>query len=231
MEAEQSQANNRGVLRAYGLVILIELAVVALLWALHVATTVLIAIPVLVLIAASFDRQLTGPTEYIQITSSAFELRIRDRYRSECSQLANSGFSPLFFYGEATPLFRLLLIYPAFLFLVMALNREVVAIHNGSRIAFGFPVLISNDRTTYAHPMQLGIKLHTLFQDGTILLTKSFGGKSKYGPAVILQRITGANTDVLWSEHQKRVQALQTAGKQVNRQVSFETFAKISSEA
>ncbi|HMG86821.1 MAG TPA: hypothetical protein VK574_13910 [Terracidiphilus sp.] len=102
MEAEQSQANNRGVLRAYGLVILIELAVVALLWALHVATTVLIAIPVLVLIAASFDRQLTGPTEYIQITSSAFELRIRDRYRSECSQLANSGFSPLFFWHKYT---------------------------------------------------------------------------------------------------------------------------------
>lgn len=113
----------------------------------------------------------------------------------------------------------------------MWLNGEVAAIHNRSHIAFGFPVFISSDQTTYAHPMQLGVKLHTLFQDGTILLSKSFGGKTHYGSNVILQRNSGANIYDVWKEHQERVRAIEASGRLVDRQISFEAFAEMSVQA
>jgi hypothetical protein len=34
-----------------------------------------------------------------------------------------------------------------------------------------------------------------------------------------------------WAEHQKQIQALETAGKQIDRQISFQAFSDISYEA
>jgi hypothetical protein len=149
----EPQTGKRGVLRAYALIISLEVALIALLWTVHVPWVVLNALILLAFIAALLGKQLTGPVEHVQISSPTFEHRIRDRYCSECKQLSNLGFTPLFFYGEAFPLFRLLLIYPAFLFLIMWLNREVASIEGGSRLIFGYSVFISSNRTTYAHPL------------------------------------------------------------------------------
>lgn len=227
----EPQTSKRGVLRAYALIFSLEAALIALLWAMHVPEIVLCALAVLACIAALFGKQLTGPIEYVQIFSPPFAHRIQHRYCSESNQLSNLGFTPLFFYGEAVPLFRLLLIYPAFLFLIMWLNREVGTVQNRSRLLFGFPVFTSSNRTTYAHPNRLGVKFHTLFQDGTILLTKSFGGKTKYGPTVVLHRVTNGRIGDTWAEHQNQIQALEATGKQVDPEISFEAFARISHEA
>jgi hypothetical protein len=224
-------AHKRGVLRAYALVFALEIAFVALLWELQVPFVISSAVLILALIAAFFGKYLTGPTEYVQISSPAFEDRIQIRYCSQSDQLLNSGFMPLFFYGEAFPLYRLLLIYPAFLFLIMWLNREVAGVHDGSKLMFGFPVFISSDQSTYAHPNQLGAKFHTLFRDGTILLTKSFGGKTKYGPTVVLHKVTNGRISDAWKEHQKQIQVLEATGKQVESEISFNAFARISHEA
>lgn len=221
----------RGVLRAYALIISVEIALIVVLWAVHVPWGVLNALAVLACIAVLFGKQLTGPTEHVQILSPTFEHRIHNRYRSESDQLLNIGFKPLFFYGEAFPLVRLLLIYPAFLFLIMLLNREVATVQNGAKLCFGFPVFISGDRTTYAHPLQLGIKYHTLFQDGTILMTKNFGGKNKYGPTVVVQAMKNATVSEAWAEHQKQIQALEATGKQIDREISFQAYSNISCEA
>ncbi len=224
----EPQAGKHGVWRAYASIISIEVVVIALLWALHVPWAVLNVLIVLACIAALFGKQLTGPTEHVQISSPAFELKIQNRYRSESSQLSNLGFTPLFFYGEAFPLIRLLLIYPAFLFLIMWLNREVVTILDGSKLLFGYPVFISSDRTAYAHPMQLGMKYFTGFQDGTILLTKNFGGKTAYGPTVVVHISRGARICDTWDEHQKGVQALEAVGKRIDSEICFQSFSDIS---
>jgi hypothetical protein len=227
----EPQTGKHGVLRAYALIILLEVALIALLWAVHVPWGVLNALILLAFILALLGKQLTGPTEHVQISSPAFEHRIQNRYCSESNQLSNLGFTPVFFYGEAFSLFRLLLIYPAILFLIMWLNREVVTVLDGSKLLFGYPVFISNNRTTYAHPSQLGMKFHTAFLDGTILLTKNFGGKTKYGPTVVVHIVKNTSISNTWAEHQKQIQALEAAGKQINRQISFQTFSDISYEA
>ena len=114
----------------------------------------------------------------------------------------------------------------------MWLNREVATIHNGSKLLFGFSrYLIRAIKLTHAHPNQLGVKFHTLFQDGTILLTKSFAGKSKYGPTVVLHKVANASMGNIWAEHQKQIQVLEAAGKRVDSEISFEAFARISNEA
>lgn len=230
MDTDQPRTGH-GVLRANALIFFLVVALIALLWVLRVSWVVLYTLMVLACVAGLFGKQLTGPTEYVQISSPPLEQRIQKRYRSQSSQLQDLGFTPLFFYGEAFPLVRLLLIYPAFLFLIMWLNGEVAAVHNGSRLLFGFPVFLSSNRTTYAHPIQLGVKFHTLFQDGTILLSKSFGGNTKYGPTVVLQKVTNSGTNGTWAAHQKQIGVLEAAGKAVDPKISFEAFARISHEA
>jgi len=227
----ESQTGKRGVLRASALIISLEVTLIALLWAIHVPWGVVQILLLLIIIAALFSKQLTGPPEHVQISSPTFEHRIQNRYRSEFNQLANLGFTPLFFYGEAFPLYRLLLIYPAILFLIMWLNREVATVQNGSKLLFGFPIFISINKTTYAHPNQLGMKYHTAFQDGTILLTKNYGGKTKYGSMVVTHIMKNTSISDTWTEHQKQIQAQEAAGKQIDRQISFQAFSDISYEA
>lgn len=227
----EPQTGKHGVLRVFALAISVEVALIALLWAVHMPWGVLNALIILFCIAALFSKQLTGSAEYVQISSPMFEHRIQNRFCSESNQLSNLGFTPLFFYGEAFPLFRLLLIYPAFVFTIMLLNREVATVQDGSKLLFGFPVFNSSSRTTYAHPSQLGMKYHTLFQDGTILMTKNFGGKKKYGPTVVVHSMRNASISDAWSEHQKQIQALEATGRQIDRDISFQAFSNISRDA
>jgi hypothetical protein len=216
------------IVRVVVLTILLLLAFIALLRMAHVSGEVEIAILVLFWVMVLFGKYLLGTPMHMQIASPAFEHRIQDRYRSELNQLRNLEFSPLFSYGEAFPLYRLLLIYPAFLFTIMVLNREVASIENGSKLVFGYSIFHSSDRTTYAHALQLGVKCHTLFQDGTILLTKNFGARKKYGPGVVLHMLKDASIPDTRAEHQKQVHLLEATGKQINREINFQNFSKIS---
>jgi hypothetical protein len=220
-----------GVLRVYALIILGEAALVALFLAVHASRRVIEVFVLLALLVSLLGKQLTGRIEHIQIASPAIESRIRNRYSSQIAQLKDIGFSPLFFYGEAFPLIRLFLIYPAILFLIMLLNREVVAVQGGSKLLFGYPVFLSNKRTAYAHPSQLGMKYHTAFQDGTILMTKNFGGKAGYGPTVEVHCVKNAGISDTRAEHQKWIQTLEAAGKQIVREISFQAYSIISYEA
>jgi hypothetical protein len=211
--------------------ILAEFALLALLWAVHVPWGVTEGALLLAVIASLLGKRLVGPSEHVQISSTAFITRIQNRYRAEANQLKELGFTPLYFHGEAFPLLRLLLIYPALVFLFMLLNREVADIQNRSKLLFGSPVFNSSDRTTFAHPLQLGMKYHTLFEDGTILLTKNFGGKTMYGTTVIVHAVRNVSISDAWAEHQEQIQKLEAVGKQIDRDISFETYSRITHEA
>ncbi|MFC5860970.1 hypothetical protein ACFPT7_01545 [Acidicapsa dinghuensis] len=217
-----------GIVRFLVLTVLLLGAFNALLQIAHVSGEVQIAILVLFWILSLFGKYLVGTVECIQIVSPGFERRIQHRYRSQLNQLRDLEFSPLFSHGEAFPLYRLLLIYPAFLFTIMVLNREVASIEDGSKLVFGYSILNSSDRTTYAHALQFGVKYHTLFQDDTILLTKNFGARKKYDSGVVLHMLKNGSISATWAEHQKQVQLLEATGKQINREINFQNYLKIS---
>jgi hypothetical protein len=219
-----------GEWRATALVVLVLAAFVALIWTIHRSGMLVVAFIVLFCISAPFGKKLIGQAECVQIASSTLERRLQSRYRTEFNQLAQVGFKPLFIFGESTSLYRLVLIYPIVLYTIMLLNREIATV-KGSRLVFGYAVLNSNDGKTYVYLMQLGLKFYTRFKDGTILLTKSFGGTTKYGSNVILQRLCDASIHDVWMEHNTRVQQLEADGKQVEDEISFATFYRIWAES
>jgi hypothetical protein len=229
-QGPETEVSKGGVGKAYVVIFAAMIAIAALLWTFHVPRIVIWVLAVLEWLALTFDKQLGGLPTQVQIGTRAFQARIQSTHHSECDQLSRLGFAPSFFFGEAFSLFRVLLIYPIFLYLIMLLNGEVADVLDGS-LVFGFPVFTSGDRTTYAHPTKLGVKFHTRFRDGTILMTKNFGGKKSYGPTVMVSSLPNSGITFAWTEHQRRVQAMEANGKQVDSSMSFRTYSAISREA
>jgi len=222
--------SRNGEWRAAAMVVLALAAFIALLWLADRSGLLIAAFIVLLCISAPFGNKLIGSARAVQLASPTIERQSQRRYHSEFEQLAKIGFKPLFIFGESRSLYRLFLIYPVYLYTVMLLNREIATV-KGSRIVFGNPVLVSDDGKAYVHIMQLGLKFYTRFQDGSILLTKSFGGTTKYGSNVIFQRRCDGSIYGVWMEHHDRVHQLEAEGKQVVEEVGFDAFSRIWDEA
>jgi hypothetical protein len=171
---------------------------------------------------------LFGTIEPVQICIPEFEQRIRTRYQSETGQLTSLGFDHLFFFGEAIPLIRLLLLFPALIVFQMWLKRVPMTVYEETKNLSGNPVFASRDKTTYAHPNSLGVTFHTAFQDGTILATKNYGDPTDYGPTVEAQCMKDASISDLWTAHQRRTQELEADDKRIDRQISFQAYSEIS---
>jgi hypothetical protein len=170
---------------------------------------------------------LFGRIEHVQIYSPEFEQRIRTRYQSQSGQLTNLGFAPLFFYGEAFPLIRLLLVFPAVAVFMMWSKREVMTVYDGAKFLAGYPVFVSGNKNAFGHPNGLGVKFHTAFQDGTFLVTTNYGDDTGYAPITVVQVTKNASICDLWIEHQRRIQELEALGKRIDRQTSFQSYSEI----
>jgi hypothetical protein len=182
----------------------------------------------LLFLSSLFGRRFIGTIEHVQIYNPEFEQRIRIRYQFEIAQFTNLGFTFLFSCGEAIPLIRLLLLFPALVVLMMWLKREVMTIHSGTKFLTGYAIFVSGDKTAYAEANGLGVKFRTAFQDGSILMTKNYGDATGYAPIVVVQGTKNASISDLWIEHQRRTQTLEAEGKRIDRQISFQAFAEIS---
>lgn len=228
-EHEPNPSRN-GEWSAVALVVLTLTAFIAILWLVDRSALLIAAFIVIFCISAPFGNKLIGPAVAVQLASPAIERQCQSRFRSEFEQLKRIGFKQLFIFGESRSLYRLLFIYPVYLYSVMLLNREIATIQ-GTRIILGNPVFISDDGKTYVHVMRLGLKFYTRFQDdGSILLTKSFGGNAKYGSHVIFQRLCDGSINDIWMEHRNRVLQLEGTGKKVEETTGFEPFTRIWTE-
>ena len=229
LKPERNPSRN-GEWSAAALVVFVLAAFIALLWLADRSGLVIAAFIVLLCISAPFGNKLIGPAVAVQLTSPTTERQAHIRYSSEFQQLTKIGFKQLFIFGESRSLYRLFLVYPVCLYTVMLLNREIATVQ-GSRIILGNPVFISGDGKTYVHIMRLGLKFYTRFQDdGSVLLTKSFGGNVKYGSHVIFQRLCDGSINDIWMEHRNRVLQLEGVGKKVEETAGFESFTRIWAE-
>jgi len=114
----------------------------------------------------------------------------------------------------------------------MRSRKEVTSVHDRTSFLSAHPIFTSADRTTYAHPSSLGIKFQTAFQDGTILLTKSYADDAGYASMVIVQTVTGGESvSDTWSAHLKRIADLQIKRKPVENLISFDSYVEISRRA
>ena len=170
---------------------------------------------------------ITGTIGHVQIISPELEQRIRLRYRSEIYQLTVLGFDYQFSDGETVSIFRLALIFPALVMLMMWRKREIITIRDGRYFLVGHPVYVSKDKTSFAEPCGLGTKFYTAFQDGMILISKDYGESIGLRPIVFENTCTGSSITDTWFSHQKRIEALEAEGKRVDRQTSFEFYSEI----
>jgi hypothetical protein len=174
-----------------------------------------------------FLHWIFGGIGHVRICSPELERRIRERYRTEIGQLTELGFDYLFSHGETFSLFRLLLIFPAMVVFAMWRRREVLTVYGGTKILAGYAIYLSRDKTTYAHAFGYGVKFHTLFQDGTLLLSANYADDTAEGP-LIVKHCRAASIGDTWAEHQRRIQELEASGKLADRHPSFQAFAEIS---
>jgi hypothetical protein len=174
-----------------------------------------------------FAQRSFGRLEYIQITAPKLQLRIRQRYNSEIEQLTALGFNLLFFKGEAFSCFRLLLIYPLGVLLMMCAKREVLALHPGPKVMAASPVFADKERTTYGLLLGLGVLFHTLLQDGTLLRSANYG-EDESGPHFIRRSKNGASIRETWEAHQQWIKQQQELGAHVAMEVSFPAYVEIA---
>jgi hypothetical protein len=120
-----------------------------------------------------------------------------------------------------------MLIFPAIVVFQMWLRDVPMTVQGGTKLLTGNPVFISRDKSAYAHPNSLGVTFHTAFQDGTLLVSKNFGDDTGYIPQIEGNSRPGASMSSTWAAHQERLQTLETEGKRVDRQTSFQAYAEI----
>jgi hypothetical protein len=186
-----------------------------------------IAIPLFLRMLPFLFDWTVGAPDLVQIFSPEFEQRARKRYQAEIALLTNLGFDLVFFVGDSTSVFRMLLILPAIVVLDMRRGGVPMTVQNGTRLLTGNPVFISRDKSAYAHPNSLGFTFHTGFQDGTVLVSKNFGDDSGYIPAIVGNTCPAASASDTWAAHQKRMAELVAQGKRVDRQTSFQAYREI----
>jgi hypothetical protein len=169
---------------------------------------------------------LLGPTEYVQIAPLGIRRRIQKRYQSEIEQLRAMGFDPVFDFGQAFPLFRIFLVFPAILILLMWLHREVMGIQDRTKFVSAHPVFVARDKSALAHTFGLGTKFYTAFEDGTLLVSKSFKDRMPGGEGLVKHGKRGTLEET-WADHQGRIRAMEAQGKRINRQSGFDFYCSL----
>lgn len=169
-----------------------------------------------------------GSIGHMQIFSHDLEQRIRRRYQSEIDQLESLGFDYLFSDGETFSIFRLLLLFPALVLIMMRSKREVITIKDGTKVLMGYPVYISKNKTAYGYVSGLGTKFYTVFQDGTLLVSKAYIDGDYISGPMIRKYAKKASIGETWADHQQRIAELEAEGKRVDRQTSFQVYAGLS---
>jgi hypothetical protein len=169
-----------------------------------------------------------GSQEYIQISTPEIEQRIRSRYQSQLAQLQAAGFYHIFDFGQTFSLVRLFLILPATMAALMLFNREVLSIKNG-KFMIAHPVFAASDQSTLAHTFGLGTKFYTAFDDGTVLVSKSFKDRLPDTPGT-LKHGKGGSISATWAAHQERTRQLLTEGKFIIRRTDFDFYTEMLSK-
>jgi len=167
---------------------------------------------------------LFGRIEYVDEVPSKLEGCIRQRYGTEMGQLTDLGFTLLFFQGQTFPIMRMLLIFPAIVLSVMFFNREVIGLYNRTRLIAGHAILASEDRTTYAQTLRLGVMFSTSFQSGLVLISCNYGYDNLTWKHYIRHAHRGQSIGSTWAEHQRSIKKLELEGNSVDRQMSFTKF-------
>ena len=177
---------------------------------------------------ALFGMKLVGSADYEEIADLGIEQRARDRFDIEVQQLNSLGFSYVFTSGEAMSLLRILLIFPAIVYLQMWMKGEVLVLRGG-KLLLAVPVFCSSDGRAFAHPNALGTTFHTAFRSGQVLITKNYKSvcDSCEGPDVVMHASVGTIPGA-WQIHKEWLDKLETAANPATRDRSYQAYTDVT---
>ena len=168
-----------------------------------------------------------GGVGHEQVFDVRIEERVRERYAAEIQQLTFLGFNYTFTEGESFSTYRVLLIFPALVLLMMLIKREVLALRGGAKILNAMPVYRSVDGRTFGRLFGLGVKFQTAFRNGQILTTKNFGDECCETPEFVMQAANRTISET-WQAHQEWLSRLDTETNPASRDSSYQAYEAIS---
>jgi hypothetical protein len=128
-------------------------------------------------------------------------------------------------YRETGPAYLALTAFPAAV--LMLLRREVLALLPPWRLSGAFPLLIRIAPPTYAYAFGLGVKFHTRFEDGAVLVTATFASQLPAAPNPIRKQARRMSVEAGWDWHRQRVEGMVREGRSVDRNLGFAGFAEV----
>ncbi|HTW80605.1 MAG TPA: hypothetical protein VME23_13750 [Terracidiphilus sp.] len=183
-------------------------------------------VAVVLLLAISPAPGLMGPIERVEVTSPEFTDRVRRHYGAQAAQLKIFGFEPLFYFGEAFSIVRVLLVAPGVMLYKMWNEGIPIMRYRGNKVLIANPVFGAEDQRAYARTTRQGVSFHSAFRDGTILVTRNYGVSTSHPQRVVVHALN-ANAGELWSAHLKGIESIETDANPVACQNSFEFYADL----
>ncbi|MBZ5667820.1 MAG: M50 family metallopeptidase, partial [Acidobacteriia bacterium] len=164
--------------------------------------------------------------EYTEITDPKLQARVRARYEREIASLQSFGFRHLAYCLEVLPPYSAILRFP----LVLAMfNKEIVVFPRPARLAVATVLFVHSDPASIADCMGMGVKFHTGFSDGALLISSSY--RSPLVPAPnsrIIKNARCQSAEEAWLAHKKRAAELEAEGIAIHSSCSFGDYVEIS---
>jgi hypothetical protein len=168
-----------------------------------------------------------GTIGHMQISSPEFNRKIHAHFHKEIAELKNFGFRYLASDGEYFSLFRVIFFFPALAVIGTWSDGVPITLYKGTNFLAGYPVLASADGATYANPNDMGVKFFTSFDDGSLLASGTYDDPTARSPKIIRQFRKAGIADT-WTWHQTRAQALESEGKRIDRNPTYQGYVRIS---
>lgn len=153
---------------------------------------------------------------------------VRSKFRSEIYQLKMLGFEEIGFYREIVPWFGVRIGLTGILGAAAMLANEVTRMGPHLTVNGFFILMASKKESSYASISKLGIKFHTVFQDGTCLITASYKGIEFQDEAYKFHRsgFSGPLSSA-FAGHRQKVDQFEAGGKRISGNISMSEYFSI----
>jgi Zn-dependent protease len=163
--------------------------------------------------------------EYTEITDPNVQSRVHTLHASKIASLQNLGFHHFAFCLESLPPYSAISKFPLVL---MMFRKEVLVFPKPARLGVANILLTHGSPSSIAEITGLGIKIYTVFLDGTLLISSNYRLPLVPGPnSRIITNPYCPNAEEAWLAHKRKAEELAAQGDTVRNLSSFLDYVEI----
>jgi hypothetical protein len=148
--------------------------------------------------------------EYTEITDPDVQSRVRARHESKIASLQALGFQQFRFCLESLPPYSAI---SKFLIILMTFRKEVLVFSKPARFGSAYILLSHSSPISIAEVSGLGIKLYSVFSDGTLLISYTYRSPLTPGAySKIIKNHPSQNAEEAWLAHRQKSAELVAQG-------------------